>query len=88
MLARAVFNEPPLILLDDPFQSIDKQTVLHIIDSLRSFKNSIIFSVTNQSFLLKKMDKILFLKEDGYDFGTFEELSVKYDFKGFREVEK
>lgn len=88
MLARALFNQPPLILLDDPFQSIDKKTVLNIADSLKTYKSSIIFAVTNQSFLLKKMDRIIYLKQDGYDIGTFKELAGKYDFQGFVEVDE
>lgn len=88
MLARAIFNQPPLILLDDPFQSIDKKTVLKIAGRLQTYKDSIIFAVTNQSFLLKKMDRIIYLQEDGYDIGTFEEMAGKYDFQGFDEVKE
>lgn len=86
MLARAIYNEPGLVLLDDPFASIDKENVGRIIERLKVYKNSIFCIVSNQSSLLKQMDRIIYLQEDGYDVGTFEELAKNHDFQAFEEV--
>lgn len=75
MLARALYGEPSLILLDDPFQSVDRKNVEKIMGNLKSYQNSIIFAVSNQDFVLEQMDKVLLLKEDGYEFGTWQEVS-------------
>lgn len=79
MLARALFGRPELILLDDPFQSIDKDNVLDIIKHLKNYKNSVIFAVTNQRQLLEKMDKVILFMEDSYVLGTFPEILPYYE---------
>lgn len=87
LTARAVFGRPSLILLDDPFQSVDKQNVMCMMEYLHSLKESIVFVASNQSFILKTMDRIIYLTEDGYDIGTYEELGAKYEFQGFEQQE-
>lgn len=67
MVARALYGEPQMILLDDPFQSVDRETVEKMINKLRNYKNSVIFVVSNQDFVLEQMDKVLELKENGYE---------------------
>lgn len=84
MLARALYGRPPLILLDDPFQSIDKKQVEQILKRLRSYEDSIIFAVTNQEFLLEKMDWVLELRDGGY---AFRSTNTKAEDSG-REVRK
>lgn len=76
MLARALYGQPQVILLDDPFQSVDRQNVEKIIGNLRTYKNSVIFAVSNQDFVLEQMDKVIVLKEDSYAFGTWSEVSL------------
>ncbi len=74
MLARALYGCPQIVLLDDPFQSVDRPNVEKIIQNLRKYENSIIFAVSNQDFVLEKMDKVLMLTEDGYEFGLWSEV--------------
>lgn len=74
MLARALYGRPPLILLDDPFQSIDRRQVEQIMQRLKTYQDSIIFAVTNQEFLLEQMDQVLELRDGSYTFGTYEEI--------------
>lgn len=82
-LARALFGHPPLIYLDDPFQSIDRDNAEQIIENLKTYGNSILLIVTNQPFLLREMTRILFLKESGFLLGTFEELMKDSEFQAF-----
>lgn len=82
-LARAIFGEPGLVYLDDPFQSIDRDNAEQIIENLKTYGNSILLIVTNQPFLLREMTRILFLKESGFLLGTFEELMKDSEFQAF-----
>ncbi len=82
-LARSLFGEPKLILLDDPFQSIDRENAEQIMENLKGYGDSILLTVTNQPFLLKEMDQILFLKESGYFLGRYEELMEHPEFQEF-----
>lgn len=82
-LARSLFGEPKLILLDDPFQSIDRENAEQIMENLKGYGDSILLTVTNQPFLLKEMDQILFLKESGYLLGRYEELMEHPEFQEF-----
>ena len=82
-LARALFGEQKLILLDDPFQSIDRDNAEQIMKNLKGYQNSIILTVTNQPFLLKEMTQILFLRESGYLLGSYEELMEYPEFQAF-----
>ncbi len=82
-IARAVFGEPKLLLLDDPFQSIDKETTFEILDNLKAYKESIVILVTNQPFILKRMNRLLYLTGTEYRLGAFEELSKMPEFQAF-----
>ena len=62
--------------MDDPFNAIDIKMSEDITDNiLNSCKNSILILINNQKEILQKMNYILFLKNDSYIFGTYEELS-------------
>lgn len=82
-LARALFGEPMLILLDDPFQSIDRENAQQIMENLKGYKNSILLTITNQPFLLSQMDSLIFLKERGALLGSYEELISHSEFQAF-----
>lgn len=82
-VARALFGRSRLILLDDPFQSIDKETTLSILKSTEAYPDSILFLVSNQPFILKQMDRLLFFKENDCLEGSFEELSEHPEFSAF-----
>lgn len=82
-LARAIFGSPKLILLDDPFQSIDRNNAEQIMENLKEYGDSILLLVTNQPFLLREMTQIIFLKESGYLLGSYEELMRDSEFQAF-----
>lgn len=85
LTARAIYGRRPLILLDDPFQSVDKENARHMTEYLHSLSESIVLVVSNQSFILEEMDRIIFLTGDGYEVGTYEELKGRGMFAN-REV--
>jgi len=80
-IARGLYNEPKLIIMDDPFNAIDLEMSMRIIHNiLNNYKNSILILVTNQPEILKEMDHLIFLKNDSYKYLTFNELLTDNDF--------
>lgn len=76
-IARCLYQSPSLIALDDPFNAIDIKMSEEILDNIKNnYSNSIVVIVNNQKEILKKMDKILFLKHDSYLMGSYDELAT------------
>lgn len=82
MVARCLNSNAKLMLLDDPFNAIDIDMGIKIIDNIKNnYQNSIVIIVNNQNEILKKMDKIIFLNEKGYLFDTYDNLLNNEEFK-------
>lgn len=82
MVARCLYSNAKLMLLDDPFNAIDIDMGIKIIDNIKNnYQNSIVVIVNNQNEILKKMDKIIFLNEKGYLFDTYDNLLNNEEFK-------
>lgn len=80
-IARGVYNNPKLIVMDNPFNAIDLDMSLKITDNIiNNYNNSIFVLINNQKEILKKLDYIIFLKNDTYLFGTYDELMKDKDF--------
>lgn len=80
-IARGLYNNPKLIVMDNPFNAIDLDMSLKITDNIiNNYNNSIFVLINNQKEILKKLDYIIFLKNDTYLFGTYDELMKDKDF--------
>ena len=80
-IARSLYNNPKLIVMDDPFNAIDLDMSVKITENIiNNYKNSIFVLINNQKETLKKLDYIIFLKNDTYLFGTYDELMKDKDF--------
>lgn len=80
-IARSLYNNPKLIVMDDPFNAIDLDMSVKITANIiNNYKNSIFVLINNQKEILKKLDYIIFLKNDTYLFGTYDELMKDKDF--------
>ncbi len=80
-IARGLYNNPKLIVMDDPFNAIDLDMSVKITENIiNNYKNSIFVLINNQKEILKKLDYIIFLKHDTYLFGTYDELMKDKDF--------
>lgn len=75
-LARALLNKNKIIILDDPFSSVDMRTEEKIIENLRKhYKNSVIVLISHRLSIFKNIDRILLLNSDkSYEYGTHSEL--------------
>lgn len=68
-LARAVYHEKPILILDEGMSAIDKKSAYDIEKRLLSRKNVTLLSITHDihSPLLKEYDEIIFLVDGGIE---------------------
>ena len=78
-LARTLFSNRKILLLDDPFASVDMATQQKILDALKaSYQDSIILLVSHRVTMFNAFDKVLFMEDKGKAlFGTHQELIEK-----------
>ena len=71
-IARTLFENKNIVLLDDPFSSLDYKTEDKIINNIYSrCKDSILIITSHRLSFFKDQDKILFLNPDGsYIYGS------------------
>jgi ATP-binding cassette subfamily B protein len=76
-LARALILQPPLLILDDPTDSVDARTENEIVSALReAMKGRTTFVVSSRLSLLRRADLILVVADGRIaDQGTHEELA-------------
>ncbi|KAJ6223803.1 hypothetical protein RDWZM_002348 [Blomia tropicalis] len=76
-LARAVYRNADILLLDDPLSAVDTSVAEHIFNEciLNYLKNKICILVTHQIQLIEKATKILILKDGKcLAYGTYNEI--------------
>ena len=83
-IARSLYLNPKVIILDDPFNAIDLNMSKNIINNIKSnYKDSILIIISNQKELINNDDKVLFLNNDTYLFNDFKSLKNNQEFKEF-----
>lgn len=60
-IARALYKDSSIIILDEPTSSLDSITEKKIMDNLKSLENKTIIMVTHKHDLLKEFDQIIHL---------------------------
>ncbi|MBQ3311908.1 ABC transporter ATP-binding protein [bacterium] len=91
LIARALYNNSEIILLDEATSSLDVETEHEIINMLMGIKGKkTIIAIAHRLITLKKCDRIIYLKEgEIVDIGRFEELSSTYkDFERLINLSK
>lgn len=74
-LARVLFHDRPVLVLDDPFASVDKATEDGIFESLRErYADKVIMIISHRLDIFPRLDKVLFLEDGHGTFGTPGEL--------------
>ncbi len=77
-LARTICHGKPVMVLDDPFSALDKNTEKQVYDNLRSIsRNEIVFLISHRLYMFPKMDKIIWLENGSAKVGTHDELMKK-----------
>lgn len=66
-IARTIFNSPKIIILDDPFNSIDTPMAKEILINLKAnYENCLIFIVCNQKEILELTDRVIYFEKDNH----------------------
>lgn len=75
-LARALYHKSKIIILDDPFSAIDKDTEERIINNLKIFcKDCLVILISHRLHIFDQMDQIILMHKDKtYEYGTHNEL--------------
>jgi len=78
-LARTLYSKRRILLLDDPFASVDVATETKILEALRSIaQDTLILLVSHRVTAFKTFDHVLYMEDQGKAvFGTHEELMSK-----------
>lgn len=62
-LARALYSDAPILILDDPFASVDRKTEEEIFTELRQKeKDRIIFILSHRLDLFPELDQVLWME--------------------------
>ena len=64
-IARAVFSEAPILLLDEVTSSLDSETECRLLNNLRSMTDKTVVIVTHRPAALTICDRVLQFTEDG-----------------------
>ncbi len=65
-LARTLCHKRPLMILDDPFSALDKDTEKEIYENLRQMaKDNIIILISHRLYMFPDMDKVIWLDSNG-----------------------
>lgn len=77
-LARTLCHKRPLMILDDPFSALDKDTEKKIYENLKQMaKDNIIILISHRLYMFPDMDKVIWLDSNGAaSIGTHEEVAA------------
>lgn len=77
-LARTLCHKRPLMILDDPFSALDKNTEEEVFDNLKGIaSDDIVLLISHRLYMFPRMDKIIWLENGGAVVGTHDELMKK-----------
>lgn len=73
-LARTLYNGKHVLILDDPFSAVDKQTEARIMEQLRDYaKEKIVLLISHRLDLFPAFDQVIWLDEDTESVGNHEQ---------------
>jgi ATP-binding cassette subfamily B protein len=77
-IARAIYNNPEILLLDEATNALDYLTEVNLMENLiKNFKNKLIIIISHKSSTLQYCNKIIYLKDKKISFqGTPEEYQL------------
>ncbi len=74
-LARTLCHKKPLIILDDPFSALDKQTEKEVFNNMKKYtSDSIVILISHRLYLFPQMDKVVWIDKGRAETGTHEEI--------------
>ena len=77
-LARTLCHRRPVMILDDPFSALDKNTEEEVFDNLKRIAaDDIVLLISHRLYMFPRMDRIIWLENGGAVVGTHDELMEK-----------
>ena len=77
-LARTLCHKKPLLILDDPFSALDRDTERRIFENLRAYAaDSVVLLISHRLYLFPEMAQVIWLNEEHAVVGTHEEVREK-----------
>lgn len=77
-LARTICHKRPVIILDDPFSALDRDTENKVFDNLRRYaEDSIIVIISHRLYLFPEFDKVIWMENGRAVTGTHDEIMSK-----------
>lgn len=77
-LARTICHKKPVIILDDPFSALDKDTEKQIFKNLGEMvSDSIVMIISHRLYLFPQMNKVIWLNDGKTEVGNHDELIEK-----------
>lgn len=77
-LARTICHKKPVIILDDPFSALDKDTEKQIFKNLGEMvSDSIVMIISHRLYLFPQMNKVIWLNDGKTEPGSHDELIEK-----------
>ena len=77
-LARTLCHKKPLLILDDPFSALDRDTERRIFENLRAYAaDSVVLLISHRLYLVPEMAQVIWLNEGHAVVGTHEEVKEK-----------
>ena len=77
-LARTLCHKKPVLILDDPFSALDKNTEKQIFANLKQqTKDNIVFLISHRLYLFPQMDQVIWMEDGKAVAGTHEEILEK-----------
>ena len=77
-LARTLCHKKPLLILDDPFSALDRDTERRIFENLRAYAaDSLVLLISHRLYLFPEMAQVIWLNEGHAVVGTHEEVREK-----------
>lgn len=74
-LARTLCHKKPVLILDDPFSALDKNTEERIYNNIRKMTaGSIVIILSHRLYMFPKLDKVIWFDEGSARVGTHDEL--------------
>ena len=77
-LARTFCFKKPVMILDDPFSALDKQTEREIFVKIREqVQEDIVLLISHRLYLFPQMDQVIWMEKGKNVIGTHEEILAK-----------
>lgn len=78
-LARTLCHKKPVLILDDPFSALDKNTEKQIFANLKQqTKDNIVFLISHRLYLFPQMNQVIWMEGGKAVAGTHEEILERY----------